>query len=331
MVRATVRRIALALVALLALPVLASAQQAPPPPGPNPATASATITSAGGAATITPLAGQNVCTIDVQGTWTGTLQVQAGTSWTNSTVTPYQSATTQVGITANGLYQTLIPSAIQARIIGPTATGSATVYLVCAYYGGATNAISTVVQAVSTPSAAPLPTASAGTTPPPAAVDVLANEACMSLPYPPTTNASAGNRIAAYCDPKGARMIAGRGSSGPFEPVYCDQHTELTALSVNTATELVAATAGKSIYVCQWEVFALGTGLTNTVLYQATPTCTGLAAINALGANALTTQEFATAPWGSPLVIVPATLDVCVQINGASLSSSEVVMTYAKF
>lgn len=130
-------------VALLAAALLAIAPafaQSTPNGSSVPSTAnvvstSATITTTGGVAKLSPLQGQNFCTVEVVGSgWTGTLNVQTGTSFQNVTVSPYQSTAAQTGITTSGIYQARVPNANQIQVIGPTASGSAVVYLSCAYY-----------------------------------------------------------------------------------------------------------------------------------------------------------------------------------------------------
>jgi hypothetical protein len=126
------RRFAWIFVLVLA-PIVALGDQ----PTPNlPISASATITTSGGAATIGSLLGQNQCTIDVAGTYTGTLNVQASTTWSNVQVTPYNTSVAQTGISAPGLYYVNVAGVSQLRVNGPTSSGSALVYVNCVYLPG---------------------------------------------------------------------------------------------------------------------------------------------------------------------------------------------------
>lgn len=128
------RVLALCAALLLCVPVLRAPAQQPPCTLEGTCSISATITTAGGSAVISPMAGQNGCSIDVTGTWTGTLAVQASTSWQTAQVVPYGGSTLQTGITTSGLYYASVPAASQFRVIGPTSTGTAVVYVNCSTY-----------------------------------------------------------------------------------------------------------------------------------------------------------------------------------------------------
>ncbi|MDE2102925.1 MAG: hypothetical protein KGL39_37120, partial [Patescibacteria group bacterium] len=123
--------------ALLAgLPVCALSQQNSG--GPNVISTSGSITSTSTAVALSPLAGQNACTVDVTGTWSGTLVAQASTSWQTVNVAPALTpAAPQSSITADGLYVATVNGAYQFRVTASAWTsGSATVYLTCEYLPG---------------------------------------------------------------------------------------------------------------------------------------------------------------------------------------------------
>lgn len=117
----------------------------------SPASASGSITSTSSSSTgpaIYGLQGQT-CTIDVIGTFTGTINVQGSTSWSNVPVSPVGSTSTQTGITAAGLYYESVASLSQIRVTGPTSTGSVNVFLYCVFNGssGSSGSISGNVSA----------------------------------------------------------------------------------------------------------------------------------------------------------------------------------------
>lgn len=122
--------------ALCAFALTSAAFSQSQPPA-NAVSASGAISPSGGNVTITGLLGQNRCTIDVTGTWSGALTLQISTSWQTLVVSPYGSSSTQSTISADGLYYAATPATSQVRVIGPTSSGTASVYLNCVYYAGA--------------------------------------------------------------------------------------------------------------------------------------------------------------------------------------------------
>lgn len=156
------KRILLATIALLAVTAGLANAQVQPPSQPVPVSASGTITTTGGNVTILTLQGQNACTVDIGSTaWTGSLTVQASTNWDTIPVSSYGSTSTSTSITANGLYLATTTSLSQIRIIGPTSTGTATVYVFCTQVGQQAN-ISANVTAQTSPIPLPISTPAAG-------------------------------------------------------------------------------------------------------------------------------------------------------------------------
>lgn len=139
------RRLSWTLGALLGLLTQSAAAQSLPPP----LSASGSISAAGPATGISSLTGQNVCTLDVGGTWSGTLQMQGSTNWETIDVTPANSTTPQANITTNGLYTAVVTGLSQMRTNASAwSSGTATIALYCVYQPGVTAKVGQAIYAL---------------------------------------------------------------------------------------------------------------------------------------------------------------------------------------
>ena len=231
-------------------PVFAQAQV----PG-YPVSQSAAIGTAGGGPVIYGLTGQNVCSVDVSGTWSGTLSVQGSTQWASVQVTPLNSSTAQTGITANGVFIANVGGLNQVRVTGPAGSGSATVYLTCFFAPG----FSTLAKAVTLVSPLPLPVS---VSPLPLPVSVSAptdgagnvNVNCevgcagSATPTPFATVAPhilqvAGASGALTQDANGNLIVLGP-TAGPATPVAVATNVEFTPVPLCTATCVIRTAGG---------------------------------------------------------------------------------------
>jgi hypothetical protein len=211
--------------ALAVLPLAAPAQQPGQPSQPVVVSTSGTITTGGGGPTIFGLTGQSVCTIDIpaSSSFTGSLTVQGSTGWETLPVVPFGSTTTQTSIAAAGLYNVVTPALSQIRVIGPTSSGSAAVYVQCTYLPGVVSVVpapvviaSPLPLPVSISSPLPLPiapplTGVSGTGTAAAANQAIVSSCNFTTALPTITTGNVGPN---QCDTNGRQIVVGAGTAG---------------------------------------------------------------------------------------------------------------------
>jgi hypothetical protein len=112
---------------------------------------------------------------------------------------------------------------------------------------------------------------------------------------------------------------------------FCANGTSVSStsgLSINTVTQIVAASGSTKIYVCHFSGWVIGTGLINAVLYYGTGTnCgTGQGWVDILGLASATQNGWVDN--GNPINAAPAGDAVCIYIGGTTLTSSGYTVQY---
>ena len=190
----------------------------------------------------------------------------------------------------------------------------------------------------STPSSAPLPTASAGAAAPGNAVQVLAYLSCI-FPAGATPAPSAGNAIVAQCNNNGALQV---NEVNPNNTIY----SVSGALTSGTTLQLVAPVAGQSIYIyfaglqgtaggqtsatinLEWGTGATCGGSTVTLLPIApvfSATSTNITYLWGGGGGGFAGQALGPVPAAIPIV-TPAGDGVCIVPGGTTVNAKAIIL-----